>query len=143
MPSPRAVFELSHGCSDQNDTTPEDGEDHTREGKHQRYQLKVSKFEVVVLKHFPSPVAFAEQDFILRLSGVDHYLANETLPLHRIDMIQLCRNSFLSPPLELVPRPPPEVMVSTNTVPMYANLLFSFFFHLEHRTRRPSCQDRF
>ncbi len=50
--------------------------------------------------------------FSLQLPGANYYLTNESRPLHRDNVMQVCRKSFISPPLEMVPRPSHEIVCS-------------------------------
>ncbi len=51
--------------------------------------------------------------FPLQLPGANYYLTNESRPLHRDNVMQVCRKSFISPPLEMVPRPSHEIVCSS------------------------------
>ena len=41
-------------------------------------------------------------DYILKIVGLDEYLVNESLPLQRVDFIQVCSLAFVTPQFEMV-----------------------------------------
>mmetsp|Transcript_419 Transcript_419/g.1446 ORF Transcript_419/g.1446 Transcript_419/m.1446 type:complete len:1166 (-) Transcript_419:175-3672(-) len=40
--------------------------------------------------------------YVMRVVGIDEYILNESLPLQRVDFIQVCTKAFITPQLEMV-----------------------------------------
>lgn len=43
-------------------------------------------------------------DYCLKVVGIDEYITVETLPLQRVDFVQVCSKAFLTPKFEMIPR---------------------------------------
>lgn len=41
-------------------------------------------------------------DYIIKIVGLDEYLVNESLPLQRVDFIQVCSLAFVTPHFEMI-----------------------------------------
>lgn len=51
-----------------------------------------------------------EKDYVLKIPGVNYYLVKEEQSLHLVGVLQVCKKSFVSFPLEMIPRPSTDVL---------------------------------
>eukprot|EP01094_Clydonella_sp_ATCC50884_P017222 TRINITY_DN2958_c0_g3_i1.p1 TRINITY_DN2958_c0_g3~~TRINITY_DN2958_c0_g3_i1.p1 ORF type:complete len:1072 (-),score=431.54 TRINITY_DN2958_c0_g3_i1:1764-4550(-) len=66
-------------------------------------ERKQKKFGVLDALDFDSLLGKAS-DYGLRVLGIDEYILNETLPLHRVDFLQVCSKAYVTPKLAMIPR---------------------------------------
>ena len=71
-------------------------------------------------------------DYILFIPGIKYYIVNDNLPLHRVDIIQLCKQLFLTPPLHMVDKPSDSDIViclpTPSLPPLLSHLCYILFF---------------
>lgn len=64
-----------------------------------------------------------EKDYLLKIPGVNYYLVKEEQSLHLVGVLQVCRKSFVSFPLEMVPRPPTDVLHENDKLNMKEKIM--------------------
>jgi hypothetical protein len=58
----------------------------------------------------PLEQSLDERDYVLKIPGVNYYLVKEEQPLHLVGVLQVCKKSFVSFPLEMILRPSTDVL---------------------------------